>query len=393
MPTIVKARITKTLVDKLEKDCLLRDTEIKGFGVRRQEGHPIYFLQKRVGHRVRWMTIGPHGSPWTVETARKKANELLRAIDTGSDPQEEKQQRRLKLTLAEAAPEFMAEHGPKLKPRTREEYERLFKLYLLPELGGYKLDDITRAQVARFHAGLAAKPAAANFALAVLSKLMTWAAHTGRREEGPSPTQGIKKYRARKRERFLTAAELEAVGKALAAAEQTNTESPYAVAAIRLLLLTGARRTEILSLLWREVDVERQCLRLSDSKTGEKVIRLGPAALAILAGIPREQGNLFVIVGDRPGQHLVAIQNTWERIRAAAGIPEVRLHDLRHSFASMAVSSGASLPMIGKLLGHSQPQTTQRYAHLADDPVTQLNNAVSDAIAAALVPKTTVPTK
>lgn len=387
MPTITRARITKTLIDKLEPNAMLRDTEIKGFGVRRQEGAPVFFLQKRVNGRLRWMTIGTFGAPWTLDAARKKANELLRAIDGGVDPQDEKVQRRLKVTLAEAVPEFLAEHGPKLKPRTREEYERLLTLHLVPELGPYKLDDIHRAHVARFHAGMASKPAAANFALAVLSKLMTWAQDTGRRKEAPNPCTSIKKYRARKRERYLTQAELARVGEALAVAEVANTESMYAVAAIRLLMLTGARRNEILTLLWKEVDVERSVLRLADSKTGEKVIKLGPAALAVLASIPRVDDNPYVIVGDKAGHHLVAIQNTWERIREAAAIPEVRLHDLRHSFASMAVSSGVSLPMIGKLLGHSNPQTTQRYAHLADDPVTRVNDTVSDAIAAAMVAK------
>lgn len=386
MPEILHKRITTTAVDKLQPGEILRDTELTGFGVRRQAGGPIYFLQKRIGGKIRWMTIGQHGSPWTVSLARKEALRLMRDIAAGIDPQEQKQLDLAKVTLEQAAPQFMAEHGPKLKPRTREEYERLFKLHILPRLGSIKLEKLSRIEVTRFHASLADKPSGANFALAVLSKMMTWAEHTGRRPEGSNPCKGIKKYRARKRERYLTADELTRLGQSLINAETAATESPFAIAAIRLLLLTGARRNEILTLRWSEVDFDRQVLRLPDSKTGEKVIKLGPPALRLLTNLPRVKGNPHVIVGERTGQHLVNIQATWERLREAAGITDVRLHDLRHSFASIAVAAGASLPMIGKLLGHTQPQTTARYAHLADDPITQLNNSISDAIGAAIMP-------
>jgi integrase len=383
----IKTRITKTVVDRMPAGAIARDTEVRGFGVRRQDTDAVYFLQKRIGKRVRWLTIGRHGSPWTPETARKEAVRLLGQIAGGVDPQADKEAEQARLTLAAAHPEFMTDHGSKLKPRTREEYERQFKLHLLPTFGAFQLDGITRAQVARFHANLAGKPVCANHCLATLSKLMVWAEETGRLPEGTNPCRGVKKYRDRNRERYLSTTELARLGEAIAAAEAANSESLFAIAAIRLLLLTGARRNEILTLRWREVDLERGALRLADSKTGDKVIKLGPAAISVLAELPREPGNPYVIVGGKPGQHLIAIQNPWERIRAAAGLEDVRLHDLRHSFASMAVAAGASLPMIGKLLGHSQPQTTQRYAHLADDPVTQLNNAISDAIATALQPK------
>ena len=387
MPAILKARITKTVVDALQPGAMVRDTEVKGFGARRQHGPPVFFLQKRIGRRIRWISIGTYGSPWTVDLARKEALRLLRDIAAGIDPQENKEHARTKPTLTLAATDFMAEHGPKLKPRPREEYARHLKLHILPALGKLPIDDISHADVSRFHAGMAKKPSGANFSLAVLSKIMSWAEQTGRRPQGANPCKGIKKYRERKRERYLTGSELVRVGEALAAAEAAQTETPWAIAAVRLILLTGARRNEILTLRWSEVDTERSVLRLADSKTGEKVIKLGPDAVSVLAAVPRAADNPYVIVGDRPGSHLVALQNTWERIRIAAAISDVRIHDLRHSFASVAAASGASLPMIGKLLGHAQPQTTARYAHLADDPITQLNDAVSGAIGAAIMPK------
>lgn len=395
MTRSLTANITKTVVDSLEPGTLVRDTTVKGFGVRRQRGAPVFFVQTRVAGKLRWITIGTYGAPWTVFTARKEALRLLGQIAGGGDPQAERRrqvERALgKITIAQASQDFMTEHGPKLKPRTHEEYARLFKLHIIPKLGHIPLDELSRAQVVRFHSALSAKPAAANFALAVLSKMMTWAERTGRRPEQTNPCRGIEKFRARKLERYLSGEELTRLGAALATAEREQTESPYAIAAIRLLLLTGARRNEILTLRWRDVDFERQALRLPDSKTGEKVIKLAAPALQLLAALPRVEGNPHVIVGSKDGGHLVGLQSPWERIRGAASLDDVRLHDLRHSFASFAVASGASLPMIGKLLGHTQPQTTARYAHLADDPVTQINEAVSSSIAAAILPPTQKP--
>jgi hypothetical protein len=155
----------------------------------------------------------------------------------------------------------------------------------------------------------------------------------------------------------------------LAESERTATEWPSVIAAVRLLILTGCRLSEILTLQWSYVDVEAACLRLPDSKTGAKVVHLNAPALAVLAGLEREDGSPWVICGGKPGAHLINLEKPWRRIRAAAGIPDVRLHDLRHSFASVAVGLGEGLPMIGKLLGHTQVQTTARYAHLAADPV------------------------
>ncbi len=185
-------------------------------------------------------------------------------------------------------------------------------------------------------------------------------------------------------ERFLSNEELARLGEVLAEAERTRTEIPSAIAAIRLLLFTGCRRSEILTLKWEHVDFERQCLRLPESKTGSKTVYLSPPALEVLTGIDREEGSPYVITGAKPGSHLVNLTKPWQRIRKKAELEGVRIHDLRHSFASMAVAGGLSLPVIGALLGHTQPATTHRYAHLAADPLKQAANLTGNRIAAAM---------
>ena len=178
------------------------------------------------------------------------------------------------------------------------------------------------------------------------------------------------------------------LGEALSAAESERTATPWTIAAIRLLVLTGARLSEILTLRWEFVDFERGLLLLPDSKTGRKAITLNAPALKVLAKIPRLPDNPFVICGERRGAHLVNLEKPWRRIRAAAGLEGVRLHDLRHTFASVAAAGGASLPLIGNLLGHSQPGTTARYAHLSADPVRQVSEDTGRRIAQAMNPVT-----
>ena len=179
--------------------------------------------------------------------------------------------------------------------------------------------------------------------------------------------------------------ELQRLGQALTAAEASETESKYAVAAFRILLLTGCRLAEIQTLEWRHVDLEQKELRLPDSKTGAKTVHLGDAAVALLGALPRISGNPYVIVGKKEKAHLTDLQHPWRRIRKAAGLSDVRIHDLRHTFASGGLLVGEGLAMIGKLLGHTQVQTTARYAHLAAVPVKQAATKISDRLALALL--------
>jgi integrase len=202
-------------------------------------------------------------------------------------------------------------------------------------------------------------------------------------QEGSNPCRNIEKFKEHSRERLLSEVEIARLGEALGQAEAAGSP-PAAIAAIRLLILSGARKGEILGLQWRWVSFERSLIELPDSKTGSKVIYLNAPATALLAGLPRIDGNPYVLPGERVGAHIVSIEKTWRRVRHAAGLDEVRLHDLRHSFAAVGVSAGFSLPLIGGLLGHTEIATTQRYAHLGNDPVRRAKEAIGSRIAAAL---------
>jgi integrase len=260
-----------------------------------------------------------------------------------------------------------------------------------PVLGPIAMADISRADVLRVHHRLRATPYMANRTLANLQTLMNWAEQQGYREAHSNPCRGVRKYPEASRRRYLTVAEMVRLGAALRIAERWQRMSPTAVTAIRLLLLTGARVSEILSVRWKEVDLPRGELRLSDSKTGRKTIVLSAPARQILAAWPRHAGSPYVFPGEghgwRKGKHRVNLADAWAWIRRRAKLPDVRLHDLRHSFASVAVSSGHTLPIIGALLGHSQAATTQRYAHLMDDPLRRASDTTATTIAEALAPR------
>jgi integrase len=382
-------RITKRAVDQMVtngRDVLVWDADLKGFGVRcRTSGAKFYVLKMRVGSRQRWITIGRHGSPWTPETARREALRLLGLRAAGKDPAAERDRQRGALTIAELAERFLAEHvSHQCKPRTAEEYQFVVRRYIYPVLGHHRIADLTRADVAQLHHKLRDHPYQANRCLAVLSKMMNLAEAWGLRLDGSNPCRHVKKYREDKRERYLTKEELRRLGGALADAERDGTESPFAITAIALLILTGARLSEILTLRWEYLDLEEQVLRLPDSKTGAKLIHLNERAMDLLRSMPRMAGNPHVIAGKNSAAPLINLQKPWRRIRTKANLPDVRLHDLRHSFASVAVGAGMSLPMIGKLLGHTQPATTARYAHLAADPIRAASNLVGAEITAVM---------
>jgi integrase len=366
----MEAKITKRTVDQLSpgsRDVLLWDTEVKGFGVRcRASGAKHYVLKMRVGGRQRWITIGRHGSPWTPDSARRGALRLLGLRAAGQDPATERDRQKGAVTIAELGARFLAEYVPQhCKPRTAEEYQRAVDQFISPVLGRHRITDLTRADVAQLHHHLRDRPCQANRSLAVLSKMMNLAEAWGLRLDGSNPVRHVKKYREQKRERYLSKEELHRLGAVLADAQTKAVESPFAIAAVGLLVLTGARLTEILTLRWQYVDLANQVLRLPNSKTGAKLIYLNGAAINLLRTMPRMDGNPYVIAGKKPGARLINLQKPWRRIRAKANLDDVRIHDLRHSFASVAAGVGMSLPIIGKLLGHSQPVTTARYAHLA----------------------------
>lgn len=388
MPT---AKLTKRKVDATrpaERDAYVWDDELKGFGLKvTPAGRKVYLVQYRIGGRAgrtRRVTIGTH-SNLTADQARKQAKRLLGEVSVGKDPAEERDHSRADRSLGAALEQFFAEHADsKLKTSTATEYRRIAKLYLSGRIRHRPVGQVTRAEIARLHHAMKAKPYQANKLLAMLSKFFNWCERHGLRPDGTNPCRHVQKYRERRRERFLSESEVARLGGALREAEVAVSASPWAIAAIRLLTLTGARLNEILTLQWSHVDFSHQQLRLPDSKTGRKSIYLNAPALEVLASLPKVEGNPHLICGDKSGAHLINLQKPWRRIRAAAGLDDVRLHDLRHSFASFAAGGGMSLPVIGALLGHSQPQTTQRYAHLSADPLNAASEIVGSRISHAM---------
>lgn len=382
----VRKEISVTLVEKLPPNSLVWDTRFTGFAVRRQHGTPVYYFATRIKGTMRWLRIGPHGT-WAPERARREAQRLHAEIVQGADPAAVRDSERELPTVSKAFERFMTEHvKAKRKPATVEQYDYLSRLYLLPDMGTKRIDAPNEIDIAKLHGKHAEKPYTANRLVAMTRKFFNWCEAAKLRPKGSNPCAGHEMFRESRRERFLSAEEIGQLGEALAKAEAQG-EWPHAVGLFRLLILTGARLSEIQKLEWRHVDFERGLLLLPDSKTGAKAVVLPAAALLILTELPRIEGNPYVIVGRIEGQHLINEAAIWRRVRKLAGLDDLRIHDLRHSFASVAAARGGSLPIIGKLLGHTQPATTQRYAHLADSPVRSLADATADHIAAAMKPK------
>jgi len=384
------AKLTKRFVENITPrpsgETLEWDDQLPGFGIRVwPSGKRVYVLKYRTNDgRQRKATIGQHG-PLTTEQARRLALKWLSEAKHGGDPAGEHSEARRAPTFVQLAERYLSEHARvKKKPRSVKSDEDLLRLHILPKLGRHKVASVTRAEVTRLHHSMRGTPGAANRTIALLSKMFNLAEKWGLCPDGSNPCRHVERYRERKFERFLSEVELARLGEALAKAEANKTELPSVITAIRLLLFTGCRLSEILTLRWKHVDLEAQCLRLPDSKTGAKTIYLSPPALEVLAGIERETGNPYVIEGAKPGAHLVNLRKPWHRIRASVELDDVRIHDLRHSFASVAVAGGLSLPIIGALLGHTQPQTTARYAHLAADPLRQANDIIGRRIASVL---------
>ena len=284
--------------------------------------------------------------------------------------------------MHELAKRFVEEYIPaRCKQSSAHSYARAVRQHVLPRIGNRRVADVTRGDVATLHHEMRAIPYAANRTLGILSAMFTAAELWGLRREGSNPCRYVKRFREQRRERFLSDEEYRRLGAALREAESTGTVAASAIAAIRLLMLTGCRLSEIMTLRWENVALGAAELRLPDSKTGAKVVHLGKPAIAVLRGIARVEGNRWVIAGRRPGSRVASLHYPWGLIRKQAGLDDVRLHDLRHSFASGGLLVGEGLPMIGKLLGHSQVQTTARYAHLADDPVKAAADRIASRIA------------
>jgi integrase len=369
-----------------------------GFTVRVEpSGVKVFTLEYRAGAGgrnapKRTLTLGKHG-PMTVDQAKRAAADALALIRLGEDPAADKQTQRRALTLANLVEAFIERHGATLKPKTRRAYADALAT-LTAVHGTLKAVQLSRADVAALHHRHVSTPYSANRLLATISSLYAWTEAAGLVPEGhPNPARKIKRYPESGRERFLASAEMARLGDALREAETSGALDPFAAAAIRLLALTGARLREILDARWEQADIERGILFLADSKTGKKPVYLSAAALAVLAGLPRLVGNPHLIPGAKEGASRNDIHPAWRRVTRAAGLEGLRIHDLRHSFASVGAGRSLGLPIIGKLLGHSQPATTARYAHLASDPMRQAADAIGAEIDAAMAGKSAPVTR
>lgn len=320
----------------------------------------------------------------TIQQARILAKNALYEIARGEDPSADRDSARKAQSITQACEKFLTEYvRPKLKSRTVEQYERIIDKRIKPKFGSTKVNELSRFDIQRWHAEMSKHPREANHALAVLSKIMTEAWRTWEMRQN-NPCSGIKRYSENRRERFLSQNEFARLGNTLLEMEVEGGTSTYAIAAIRLLCFTGCRLNEVLTLQWEHVDFEHRCLRLPDSKTGAKVVHIGTPAIEVLSALKALPDVPWVFPGrslDEPIKHL---HSTWSRVRKGAGLAGVRLHDLRHSFASVGAAGGLGLPIIGKVLGHAHVATTARYAHLADAPVKEAVNSISNNIAGAM---------
>jgi len=378
MPKLTKRTIDAAQADT-ERDYFIWDDEMPGFGLRvLRSGMKTYQIQYRKGGRTRRNSIGKHGTI-TPDEARKIAKETLGRVAKGDNPAEERAIHRGAATVADVCERFMNEYVPiHCKETTAKEYRRSVDMFIKPVIGTRKVPDIIRTDIAKLHHDLRDKPYQANRTLGVLSVVFNQCEIWGLRTDGSNPCRHVKKYTEKKRERFLSEDELKRLWEALDECERDGSESAAACNAYRLLILTGCRLGEIQTLKWEYI--REDGIYLPDSKTGAKKVYIGQAVHDALAKIECEEGNPYVIPGAVEGNYLTDLQRPWRRIRKKAKLEELRIHDLRHSFASFGLMSGLSIAEIGKLLGHSQVQTTARYTHLAEKVAESAANITSARI-------------
>ena len=362
------------------------DEAVKGFGCRiTAAGARSFVLNYRASGRERRITIG--SSPdWALKTAREHARSLKRRIDMGEDPMQARDEERSARTVAQFCDVFEAEHLPTRRTTTREDYRSLIRLYIRPRFGNLKVSAVRHVDIAALHREIAKRaPYRANRMLAVFSVMMAQAVKNGWRPDNPA--SGVAKAHEEKRERFLTPAEIARLAEALAMHPEKISAN-----AIRLLMLTGARRGEVLGATWDQFDLSTGIWNKPSSSTKQRRghrVPLSAPALALLADMRREvvANCPLVFPSAKTSRPLTEIRRTWTSVCKIAGLMGVRLHDLRHSYASVLASGGLSLHIVGALLGHTQPRTTARYSHLYDDTLRAATERVGAVVTGASKPE------
>jgi integrase len=410
---MASTQITKRLIDSLkprESEYFVWDSALAGYGVRIQTTGAIsYVVKYRAGSGraapTRRLTLAKVGTI-TPDEARTLAKKILGSVAHGADPAAQRAADKRASTLAEVAEQFLTEHvEAKRSASSAGSYRDLLERLAFPEIGKRKADKVTSAEIQRLHSKNAHTPYQANRLLRVLSSLFTFAAKAHVVPAGFNPCRGIEYFPEEGRERYLTTPELALIGEAIREAETVGLPysvdeakptakhapkegsrrtviGPHAAGALRLLIFTGARLREILHLKWDQIDFERGLLLLPTSKTGKKTIVLNAPALAVLNDLPKT--GSFVIAGTSPDKPRSDLKKPWKAVSKQAGLTGVRIHDLRHTHASVGAGAGLGLPIIGKLLGHTQSATTQRYAHLDNDPLKRASEHIGSRLAAAM---------
>jgi len=380
------AHVTAQSIQRLaalpDREVFLWDSSLRGFGVRvTPAGLRSFIVQYRIGRRTRRMRIGRVGEISAAD-ARKLAAEQLATVRMGGDPSADRRRMRESATVEQLTERYLHEHAePKKRPSSVASDRRLLERCVLPRLGKFRVVDLSRADVVHFHHAPRATPIQANRALSLLSKILNLAELWGLRADGTNPCRHVQRYRERRFERFLSEREFQRLGVSIAELQSSREISAAVAGAVRVLMFSGARRGEICRLRWEQVDTEHACVRLPDSKTGAKTIPLSAKALEVIAGLRRRSPWVFPT---EEGGQPVDLSRPWERIRERAGLATLRIHDLRHSHASVLAGAGVPLLVIGRILGHATPTTTARNAHLADHAVRSATELASERIAAAI---------
>ena len=385
---VKKFKLTKRSVDALtstDKDCFVWDSGIPGFGMKlNRGGTKTYIVQARIQGRSRRFTIGRHGSPWTPETARKRALAILGFVSQGIDPSGQ-QPRDKEISISHLMDRYFEEGCRSKKQRTIKNELSFSKRHIKPLLGSKSVRKLKSTDIERYMQDVAAGKTrvdeklghrsraivtggkgVANRSRDLLSSALSFAVRQGYRTDNPA--LGVRNYKMPPRERFLTPEEYQRLGQTFDNAVRDGV-NPYAIAALRVLTLSGARSGEIISLQRRWIDEQVGGARLPDSKTGARFLILPAPAIAIIRDVLDMHDNNFVFPGRSGTKPYGGLKKVWLQMREQAGLDDVRLHDLRHSYASIAVAGGASLFIVGKVLGHNDPATTKRYAHIARSPI------------------------